>query len=263
MGGAILKSWLEAVVAAKLDLDKKQIFVEDPGPSPQIKKLLSGYDIQPQSQAAFTSPPQLVMVAVKPQIMGPVLGALAPRLDGESLVLSIAAGKSLSDLGAQLPPNTKIVRMMPNTPVSVGAGMCVLVCNEFVTSEDRQKLEALMAPTGSVAFLEDESLMDAVTAVSGSGPAYVFLMAECLARAGVKAGLDEALALQLARQTLKGAGLLLATSDDPPSVLRENVTSKGGTTAAALGVLMEDEALERLFEKAILSAAARSKDLSG
>ena len=151
---------------------------------------------------------------------------------------------------------------MPNTPILVKAGMCALVANDYVSATQRLLLDQLLAPTGSVAWLEEEH-MDAVTALSGSGPAYLFWLTQCMVQAGVNAGLDEALALTLAKNTVYGAGKLMMHSDMPPQTLRENVTSKGGTTAAALDVLMDDKALEPLVQSAIEAAIKRSKELSG
>lgn len=263
MGGAILKCWLEAAGTRGFPFDPLKLIVQDPLPSEDVAALLNAHGIRAEANPTLTETPGLVVLAVKPQLMGEVLSALRPQLSADSVYLSIAAGKTLDDLAKLLPEGAPIVRLMPNTPVAVKAGMNVLTANAHVTAQMRGGLDALLAPTGAVAWLEDESLMDAVTAVSGSGPAYVFLMAECLARAGVEAGLDEALALTLARQTVYGAGCLMAGEALPPSVLRENVTSKGGTTAAALEVLMQDEALCKLFEAAVKAATDRSRDLSG
>lgn len=263
MGGAIMRCWLEAEAqAAGSGVASTSLFVEDPYPAPDIRAYLSSRNVEIATDASMALPPALVMVAVKPQIMGDVLDALAPRLGSGSLVLSIAAGKSLDDLAQALPDNTAVVRMMPNTPVALGKGMSVLVANRHVGADQRERVNQLMAATGAVSWIEDEALMDAVTAVSGSGPAYVFLLAECLQKAGIKAGLDKDLALLLARQTIYGAGALMAHEPLDPSQLRENVTSKGGTTAAALAVLMDDDRLARLIEEAISAAAARSRALS-
>jgi pyrroline-5-carboxylate reductase len=200
---------------------------------------------------------------VKPQIIEGVLQDLAPRISGETLVYSIAAGKTLSDIAKHLPAGTAIVRAMPNTPVLVQNGMTALIANEHVSEEQKKALNALVSGTGTVAWLDDESQMDAVTAVSGSGPAYLFWLAECLVKAGIAQGLSSELATTLAKATIDGAGSMLASFDTPPSQLRENVTSKGGTTAAALEVLMSDDGLAPLIDAAIEAAAKRSKELSG
>lgn len=264
MGGAILTAWLEAEGAdGALLLDPKHVTVEDPGPPPEMVDLLAKYDISPVARASLEAAPGLVMLGVKPQMMGDVLAVLKDRIAPSSLVLSIAAGKTIADLERGLPEGTAIVRAMPNTPVLVQAGMTVLVANEAVSDAQRQALTALFSATGHVAWLDDEAGMDAVTAVSGSGPAYVFYLAECLTEAGVKAGLDETLALTLAEATIYGAGKLMTGSDLPPADLRVNVTSKGGTTAAALEVLMADDGIKPIIEKAVAAATRRSKELSG
>lgn len=262
MGGAILSAWLEPSGDSE-GLDPAQLFVEDPGAPEDIVEQLSKYDVIPQPKHELPEPPKLVMVGVKPQIMDGVLQDLAPRISGETLVYSIAAGKTLSDIAKHLPAGTAIVRAMPNTPVLVQNGMTALIANEHVSEAQKKALNALVAGTGTVAWLDDESQMDAVTALSGSGPAYIFWLAECLVKAGVAQGLSSELATTLAKATIDGAGSMLASFDTPPSQLRENVTSKGGTTAAALDVLMSDEGLAPLIEAAIEAAAKRSKELSG
>jgi pyrroline-5-carboxylate reductase len=175
--------------------------------------LLSKFDITASAKADLPETPKLVMVGVKPQVMPAVLQGLAPRLGPDSLVLSIAAGKQIKDIEKDLPPGTGIVRAMPNTPVLVQAGMTVLIANEAVTAQQKDMLTALFSATGHAAWVEDESLMDAVTAVSGSGPAYVFYLAECLAKAGEAEGLPAELALTLAKNTIYGAGALMTGSE--------------------------------------------------
>ena len=263
MGGAILKCWFDAAGTPGFPFDPTQLIVQDPAVSDEVETLLQEHGIKAQTAPQLNEPPGLVVLAVKPQLMGDVLEDLSPQFSSRSVFLSIAAGKTLADLAEILPAGAPIVRLMHNTPVAVTAGMNVLVANEHVDHETRRELNALLAPTGAVAWLDDESHMDAVTAVSGSGPAYVFLMAECLAEAGVRAGLDDELALTLARQTIYGAGCLMKADGAHPAELRENVTSKGGTTAAALEVLMQDDALGQLLEAAVRAATERSKELSG
>lgn len=262
MGGAILTAWLEADDDA-VSVAPEKVYVEDPGPPPEMVDLLSKFDITASAKADLPETPKLVMVGVKPQVMPAVLQGLAPRLGPDSLVLSIAAGKQIKDIEKDLPPGTGIVRAMPNTPVLVQAGMTVLIANEAVTAQQKDMLTALFSATGHAAWVEDESLMDAVTAVSGSGPAYVFYLAECLAKAGEAEGLPAELALTLAKNTIYGAGALMTGSEALPGDLRVNVTSKGGTTAAALDVLMADDGIAPIVQKAITAAATRSRDLSG
>lgn len=262
MAGAILSAWLEPKDGGE-GLDPETLYVEDPGSPEDVLDLLAKYDVVPKARQELPIPPQLVMVGVKPQIMDGVLKDLASRISSETLVYSIAAGRTLSDIASQLPAGTAIVRAMPNTPVMVQNGMTALIANEFVTSEQRSQINDLVSGTGTVAWLDDESQMDAVTAVSGSGPAYIFWLAECLAKAGERQGLSSELAMTLSKATIDGAGSMMGLFDISPSQLRENVTSKGGTTAAALDVLMSDEGLEPLINAAIEAAAKRSKELSG
>ena len=267
MGGAILSALCSPVDSSAAEsqgtfhVNPADLFVEDPGPPDEVVDLLSHLGVVAQAEVVLPAPPELVMVGVKPQMIEGVLCGLHARIGPETLVLSIAAGKTLDDLADHLPSSTPIVRLMPNTPVMVRAGMMVMVGNGLVSEEQKAKLSQMFAPTGTVAWLDDERDMDAVTAVSGSGPAYVFWLAECLAKAGVEAGLDETLALKLAENTIYGAGQLMHSSEELPGVLRENVTSKGGTTAAALEVLMADGGLAPLIEQAVLAAKRRSEEL--
>ena len=171
------------------------------------------------------------------------------------------AGRSLTFLQSLLPRETAIVRAMPNTPAAIGRGMTVAVGNTHMTSQQKSVADRLLTATGAVEWITDEALMDAVTALSGSGPAYVFLLAEALARGGVAAGLPKELAERLARATVAGSGELLNRASDDAATLRRNVTSPGGTTAAALEVLMSKDGLEALMEKAIAAATRRSREL--
>ena len=203
------------------------------------------------------------MLAVKPQDMAGTVRPLAETFRARPpLVLSIAAGIRVGDIERWCGPGVAVVRAMPNTPAAIGRGITVAVAARKVTAAQRAIADALLRATGSVEWVDDESLMDAVTAVSGSGPAYVFLLAEELARAGVEAGLPEALATKLARETVAGSGELLHRSDLPSATLRQNVTSPGGTTAAALSVLMAGDGMQPLMIKAIAAATKRSKELA-
>ena len=181
----------------------------------------------------------------------------------ETLCVSVAAGVTLAQLQAGLGEATAIIRAMPNTPALVGKGMTVCCPNANVSGKQRHQTEMLIEATGKLEWVGDEALIDAVTAVSGSGPAYVFHLAECMTEAGIKAGLPRDLAMTLARQTVSGAGELLAQSEKTPANLRENVTSPNGTTAAALSVLMADDAMARLVAEAVKAAKKRSIELSG
>ena len=200
------------------------------------------------------------MVALKPQTFREAGSALKTFAGASTLIVSIMAGTTIVAL--QEVCGGKVVRAMPNTPAAIGRGITVAVAAQGVSAAQRATADALLRATGSVEWVDDESLMDAVTAVSGSGPAYVFLLAEELARAGVAAGLPEALATKLARETVAGSGELLHRSDLAAATLRQNVTSPGGTTAAALEVLMGAEGMQQLMTRAVAAATARSKELA-
>lgn len=256
MGGALLKGWLAR------GLKPGGVFVQEPRPSAEIAALLRQHGISAGASPALPKPPAVLVLAVKPQIMEEALPSLAALAGRNTVVLSIAAGRTLQSIEKHFPPHTAIVRAMPNLPASIGRGITVACANSAVIAAQAAACEALLAAVGEVAWVEDEALLDAVTAVSGSGPAYVFLLAECLAQAARAAGLDAALADKLARATVAGAGELLRQSEDDAAVLRENVTSPGGTTAAALEVLMGPEGLQPLMTKAVAAAASRSRQLS-
>jgi pyrroline-5-carboxylate reductase len=204
-----------------------------------------------------------MVLAVKPQTMAGALSAIAPVASRQTLVLSIMAGKRIGDIAAMLSPEAAIVRSMPNTPASVGRGITVAVANGRVTPAQKDAADQLLRAIGKVEWVDDETLLDAVTAVSGSGPAYVFHLVEAMADAGRAAGLPEDLAMRLARATVEGAGELLHRSDLSPATLRENVTSPGGTTAAALTVLMGEGGLRPLMERAVAASKKRASELAG
>jgi pyrroline-5-carboxylate reductase len=205
--------------------------------------------------------PDAVIFAVKPQIIDAVLPAYRRWVHPKTLFLSIVAGKTLAGLGRHLGP-AALIRTMPNTPAAIGRGITVACANELVTQQQKQLCDQLLAAIGESAWVEDEALIDAVTAVSGSGPAYVFLLIEALSQAGEAQGLPAALALQLARSTVAGSGELARVSAESPATLRENVTSPGGTTRAALDVLMAPDGLEPLIGRAVAAATARSRALA-
>ena len=257
MGYALLSGWLEG------GLDPARIVVQEPAPQPHIRQALEARGIPVHAEvASLPEPPAVLLVAVKPQAMDEVLPQLATLVGRGTVVVSIAAGRQIAGLAAHLPEGTAIVRAMPNTPASVGRGITVAVGNAHVTAAQRDACDRLLRAVGEVAWIDDEGLMDAVTAVSGSGPAYVFHLAECLAQAGVAAGLAPELAQKLARWTVAGAGELLHRSDLDAATLRRNVTSPAGTTAAALEVLMADDGLAELMRKAVAAAARRSRELA-
>ncbi len=252
MGGALLRGWLAA------GFPPRSLAVAEPTPSPEIAALLKENAIAGEPQAA----PDLMVLAVKPQIMNEVLARIAALAGPQTAVLSIAAGRTVASIAAHFAPGTAIVRAMPNLPAEIGRGITAAYANAQVTPGRRNLCDALLRAAGEVAWIEDESLIDAVTAVSGSGPAYVFHLAECLADAAIAAGLPPALAAQLARATVTGAGELLHRAPLSPAQLRENVTSPGGTTAAGLSVLMGEPSLKALIRETVAAAARRSRELS-
>jgi pyrroline-5-carboxylate reductase len=257
MGAALLAGWLERGLAPV------RILVQDPAPPPRASELLARHGLSARAAiGALPAPPAVIVVAVKPQVMDEVFPPLAKLAGKDTVVLSIAAGRTIAGFERHLPQGSAVVRSMPNTPAAVGRGITVAVGNAHVTPAQRQACDGLLAAVGEVAWVDDEALLDAVTAVSGSGPAYVFYLAECLGEAGIAAGLEPALARQLARCTVAGAGELLHRSDLGADILRQNVSSPGGTTLAALQVLMAENGLPKLMREAVAAAARRSRELA-
>jgi len=258
MGSAMLSGWLQEGLPAA------HVIVQDPGPPDETAEFLKANSIPVHaSLETLPAPPSVILIAVKPQAMDTVFPPTAKLASQDTLVLSVAAGRTIASFEAHLPQGIAVVRSIPNTPAAIGRGITVCVANAHVTDAQRAICNRLLAAIGEVGWVEDEALIDAATAVSGSGPAYVFLLAECLAEAGVKAGLPPQLAARLANETVSGAGELLRRSEDAPAKLRENVTSPGGTTFAALEVLMADDGLKSLIETAVIEATRRSRELSG
>jgi pyrroline-5-carboxylate reductase len=257
MGGALLESWLANGLPPAL------VSVIEPSPAPELAKLLSAKRIARDPQPPLLPTHAAVVLAVKPQTAPDALKQITRFVGRDTVVVSIMAGRTLGFLAKHLPKGTAIVRAMPNTPASIGRGITVAVPNARVKGGGRDLADALLAATGPVEWVKNEIWMDAVTAVSGSGPAYVFLLAESLARAGVAAGLPKALAVKLARETVAGSGELLHRSELEAAELRENVTSPGGTTAAALKILMAKSGLDPLLKKAVAAATKRSRQLAG
>ena len=251
MGGAMLTGWLAQ------GLDPKRVVVIEPHPSDEIKAL-AGIRLNPTPKEAGEV--DTLVVAVKPQSFREAGAALKAFAGSSTLVVSIMAGTPIASLEAVV--GGSVVRAMPNTPAAIGRGITVAVAAKNVSAAQRAIADALLRATGSVEWVDQESLMDAVTAVSGSGPAYVFLLAEELARAGVAAGLPAELATRLARETVAGSGELLHRSELSSATLRQNVTSPGGTTAAALDVLMGADGMQKLMTRAVAAATQRSKDLA-
>ena len=251
MGSALLSGWLEQ------GIDPKSVWILDPKPSEWI------LSIGVRVNEMLPDDPAVVMVAVKPQMMGEALPRLQRFGSATTLFISVAAGTPMSAFEEALGRSTPIVRAMPNTPAAVGQGITALIGNGRTTEKDLSEAQNLMAAVGLTIVLQDEGQMDAVTGVSGSGPAYVFHMIETLAQAGVKQGLPADMAMQLAKATVAGAGALAMQSDESAEQLRINVTSPNGTTQAALDVLMRDKTgLQSLMTKAVKAATKRSQELS-
>jgi pyrroline-5-carboxylate reductase len=255
MGGALLDGWLAR------GLPPAAVTVIDPAPSAALEALARrGLRLN----ASLPDAPAVLVVAVKPQMMAEALPAVAGYGGGGTLVVSIAAGTPIRAFEATFGPGTPVVRAMPNTPAAIGRGITALVGNAATDAAALDRAEALLAAVGETVRLEDEAEIDAVTAVSGSGPAYVFLLIEAMAAAGVAEGLPADRALALARATVAGAGALAMESGEDPAVLRRNVTSPGGTTAAALEVLTRaGDGLPDLVRAAVVAAADRGRALAG
>ncbi|MBR1213831.1 pyrroline-5-carboxylate reductase [Bradyrhizobium sp. JYMT SZCCT0180] len=253
MGGAMLTGWLAQ------GLDPRRVVVIEPHPAGEINALAAqGIRLNPTPKDVGEV--DTLVVAVKPQSFREAGAALKAFAGSSTLVVSIMAGTTIAVLESIV--GGSVVRAMPNTPAAIGRGITVAVAAKKVSAAQRVIADALLRATGSVEWVDKESLMDAVTAVSGSGPAYVFLLTEELARAGVAAGLPEELATKLARETVAGSGELLHRSELSSATLRQNVTSPGGTTAAALEVLMGSDGMQKLMTRAVAAATQRSKDLA-
>ena len=255
MGGAILEGWLALGMAAR------NVVVLEPHPAGEIAALTArGLRLNPPR--GDIGEVSALVLAIKPQTAPDVMPTLKSYVGPSTVVVSIMAGRTLRFLEQTLPP-VATIRAMPNTPAAIGRGITVAVPNAKASGGQRALVDALLSAVGKVEWVDDEALMDAVTALSGSGPAYVFLLAEAMARAGAAAGLPAELADTLARATVAGSGELLGRSPLAAATLRQNVTSPGGTTAAALDVLMGKDGLERLMVEAVAAATRRSRELAG
>lgn len=252
MGLAMARGWIAA------GLPPSQLVLVDPKPGEATTAFAREHDVR-----LLDSPigilVHVLVLAVKPQLMRQVLAQIAPSVGPHTMVLSIAAGIPLSTIGGALDTD-RLVRAMPNTPAQVGKGITGAI-GQGITDDDRRVAEALLTAMGQVLWLDEESQIDGVTAVSGSGPAYVFNLVEALATAAQRQGFAPAEAMQLARQTVIGAAALMEADPLPAATLRENVTSPNGTTAAALGVLMGPDGLEQLMDRAVRAARRRSEEL--
>lgn len=256
MGGALLEGWLAG------GLSPEAAVVVDPAPPEESRAFLARAGVAIHSAPPPAKVARLLVLAVKPQILDSVLPALRPLVAPDTIVLSIAAGKTIAGIARGL-GDLAVVRAMPNTPAQVGRGITAATGNLRVGEAERRLTTALLEAVGDVVWVDDERQIDAVTAVSGSGPAYVFLLAEALAEAARAEGLSDDAAERLARATVTGAGELLHRSPHPPAKLRENVTSPKGTTAAALSVLMAEDGLSPLMKRAVAAARRRAEELSG
>jgi pyrroline-5-carboxylate reductase len=254
MGGAMLDGWLA------LGLDPAKVAILEPNPAPEIAALKDrGVRINPA--AASITDAAVMILAVKPQVAAAVVPPLKVLARPGTVAVSVMAGKTLGFLEGAL-GDIAIVRSIPNTPAAIGRGITVAVPNAKVTAAQRTLAHTLLSGVGAVEWVDDEALIDTATAVSGSGPAYVFLLAESLARAGAAAGLPADLAARLARATVAGSGELLHRSPLEAATLRQNVTSPNGTTAAALAILMAADGLDPMLEKAVAAATKRSRELA-
>ena len=249
MGSALLQGWLKDGIPAT------SIWVNDPHPNDWVKGV-QGLHLN----APLPKSPIVCVIAVKPQMMDKVLGDLGKTGDADTIFLSIAAGVRICDFETAV-GNRAVIRAMPNTPAAIGAGISAVVCNKATSDTARDLAKDLLSAVGAVIHLEGEDKMDAVTALSGSGPAYVFHLIEAMVAAGIAQGLPADIALNLARTTVAGAGALAQASDESPEQLRINVTSPAGTTEAALQVLMGEDGLIPLMNRAIGAAAMRSREL--
>ncbi len=258
MGAALLAGWLErGVKAANICVIDPFDEARERAAATGVRAVVAPTDVSPEFA------PAVVVFAVKPQSMDDVAPAYLGFKERGAFYLSIAAGKPTAYFESVLGADAAIVRTMPNTPAAVGRGITVLFANAQVTAEAKALAEELLSAVGETAWIDDEGLLDAVTAVSGSGPAYVFYLIECLSQAGVSAGLPADLSMRLARATVCGAGELAHRETMAAETLRRNVTSPGGTTQAALNVLMADDGLDALMRRAVTAATRRSRELSG
>ncbi|HYS46467.1 MAG TPA: pyrroline-5-carboxylate reductase [Rhizomicrobium sp.] len=254
MGGALLTGWLKSGL--------KSVHVVEPKPSAELRKLAKAKKISLfAAPSAVRQKPSVCVVAIKPQVLKGEAATLAAFAQNGALMISIAAGTSVAALVKAWGKKARIIRAMPNTPGAIGAGISGLYAARGVTATDRKRTVGLLSPLGQTEWVAKEELIDTVTAVSGSGPAYLFLMAEALTEAGMAEGLPRAQAEKFARATVAGAGALLAADKSPAGALREAVTSPGGTTAAALAVLTADDGLVVLMKRAVRAARKRAEEL--
>jgi pyrroline-5-carboxylate reductase len=256
MGGAMLEGWLKGGAEAS------RIVALDPAPPPEVMAVIESSGVRLNPDVSSIRDAGVVVIAVKPQLMEQVLPAVVPLKGSKPLILSVAAGKTIASFERHFGSDAAVIRTIPNTPAAVGRGITAMAANPHVSPAQLALARSLLEAVGEVVTVENEAMIDAVTAVSGSGPAYVFYLTECLAAAGEKVGLPAGLAMQLARATVSGAGELMRQSGTDAATLRKNVTSPNGTTYAALQVLMAEDGMQPLFDKAIEAATKRSRELA-
>jgi pyrroline-5-carboxylate reductase len=256
MGLAMLKGWVDA------GFDAAAIAIVDPAPGPELIAFAEQWGC-PLNAPLAPRPGQAIVVAVKPQIVAHLRGAVAAATASDTLLVSIMAGQRLADLGRLFPGVAAFIRAVPNLPAAVGRGMTVAIAGPDCSTAQRAFAEELLAGTGALEWFAEEAAMDAATALSGSGPGYIFYIADCLTRAGVEAGLAPPVAERLARMTLAGAGEMLRVSAKSAAELRRDVTSPAGTTEAGLRVLMADDRLQAMFNATVAAARDRARELAG
>lgn len=256
MGSAMARGWIKA------GLDAKAFFSIDPFYADKhVDGLPNEQIVANVSQLPKGFCPKAVVMAIKPQMMAEGLPELGSIIQDSTLIISVAAGTTMA-LYSEYFGDVGVIRAMPNTPAAIGKGITGMVANKTASAEDKAVAEQLLSAIGEVVWVEEEALIDSVTSVSGSGPAYVFYFVEALTAAGVSSGLSEDVAMKLARQTIVGAGALLEASEDSAAELRRKVTSPKGTTAAALDVLMAEDGLAPVIRRAVSAAKQRSEELS-
>lgn len=256
MGGAMLQGWLKA------GANPGRIAVLDPNPSDDVTGLVKAQGLRLNPPISSINDAEILVIAVKPQVMEDVLPAIVPLGATRPLILSVAAGKTIASFERHFGARAAVIRTIPNTPAAVGRGITTMAANANVSSAQAEMARSLLAAIGEVVTVNDEALIDAATAVAGSGPAYVFLLTECLAQAGARMGLPADVATQLARATVAGSGELMRLSGIDAATLRQNVTSPKGTTYAALQILMAENGMQSLFDSAIEAATKRSRELA-
>lgn len=258
MGLALLKGW------AARGLSGEGVVVVEPNPQPELAQLCVERGFILNGRFAEDAPSEALVLAVKPQMLDAVAPSIARFVGKDTLIVSILAGKRVADIAARLTGAGAIVRAMPNTAAAVGRGVTGAFASGGISDRQREAAQALLGAVGVVEWVDNEEFIDALTAISGSGPAYVFYFVEALAKAGANVGLPPELSARLARETVVGAGELLRLSPElSPEALRQNVTSPGGTTAAALEMLMAEDGLAPLIERAVAAAKRRAGELSG